>query len=111
MLASQSGMFEQFDAHQLTAMGYTQDVKPGSGSPAVDHWIRFTSNESGSLEGMRCMAHFSDGTVENGVFDADNIVHFDRPNASVCRKVELIFDTPIESSGSIIGSLLSAMVR
>jgi hypothetical protein len=54
------------------------------------HWIKFVLRESVSCEGLRCAAHFTDGSVEYGVFDSDNTVRFDRIEGNACSRVELL---------------------
>jgi len=56
------------------------------------HWIGFSLRDEGSYEGMRCAAHFADGSVETVAFDAQNTVSFARPNGSPCTNVEISED-------------------
>ena len=111
MHASQSGMFESFEAHELAAMGFGADGMATSDKEANQYWIRFQSNEPGIFEGVRCVAHFADGTVEHGVFDSNNIVHFERSNDSTCQKMEFVFDRATENAGSVTGNLLALLAR
>ncbi|WP_179711281.1 PAAR domain-containing protein [Paraburkholderia bryophila] len=110
MLASQSDMTMSFEAHELARMGLGSDGASINETPASDHWIRFALNERGSCEGLGCRAHFADGSVAHGTFDANNIVHFERPNATPCQKVELAIDYE-KPSRSLVHSLLSAMLE
>jgi hypothetical protein len=57
------------------------------------HWIGFSLRDEGRYEGMHCVAHFADGSIETGVFDASNVVSFSRPNGSACNRVELLPDS------------------
>jgi uncharacterized Zn-binding protein involved in type VI secretion len=45
-------------------------------TPIKSNWLAFTLNEPGSCEGLSCEAYFSDGTVKNGLFNAQNKVFF-----------------------------------
>src|SRR5262249_45572910 len=78
-------------------------------APAVDHWISFTLTEPGDVEGLRCVAHFADGSRAVGTFDGKNTVRFERgDNASACRHVELKLDSGVAGSSSITQLLLDA---
>ena len=74
------------------------------------HWIGLSLRDEGSYKGMRCAAHFADGSVETGTFDAHNAVSLARPNGSPCTKVEVLFDGQGSATGSATELLLSAMV-
>ncbi|MGA7815087.1 PAAR domain-containing protein [Caballeronia sp.] len=77
-----------------------------------NHWITFSLNEPGSCEGLRCVATFTDGTEETGLFDANNKVRFERAdNDSTCSHVALSQVGGAGASGSITESLLSAIAR
>ncbi|MGN6669298.1 MAG: PAAR domain-containing protein [Trinickia sp.] len=106
MMASQTTMFESFDSHQLAGMGFAPSGRPLDEKP---HWIKFALNENGSGEGLRCAAHFEDGAIEHGTFEASNIVRLERPNGSPCKRVVILFDDHGNSSGSIIENLLFSM--
>ena len=110
MLPSQSDMYETFESHDLASMGYGPTGNCLADEPASEHWIRFALKDAGSCEGLRCRAHFADGSVEEGVFDADSKVHFDRPNASTCQRVDVVLDGGQTSSQSVMGNILMAMV-
>lgn len=73
------------------------------------HWIAFALRDEGSCEGLRCAAHFADGSVETGVFGANNTVSFSRPSGSPCTKVEILSDNESWANGAATESLLSAM--
>ncbi|CAN7144507.1 PAAR domain-containing protein [Trinickia sp. LjRoot230] len=110
MLPSQSNMYQSFEGQGLASMGYGPAGSYLSDEPASEHWIRFSLNDAGSCEGLRCRAHFADGSVEEGVFDADNKVHFHRPNASTCQRVDVVLDGGWTSNQSVTGNILMAMV-
>jgi uncharacterized Zn-binding protein involved in type VI secretion len=110
MIASQSDMYESFESHQLASMGYGPAGNYLADEPASEHWIRFTLKDAGSCEGLRCRAHFADGAVEEGVFDSDSKVHFDRPNASACQRVDVVLDSSQASEQSVMDNILTAMV-
>ncbi|WP_205182586.1 PAAR domain-containing protein [Burkholderia sp. LMG 13014] len=110
MIASQSDMTMSFESHELASMGFGPSGNVLADEATGEHWIRFALNDKGSCEGLRCRAHFSDGSVEDGVFDSENRIHFTRPNASTCQKVEVVLDHSQDVAGSVTGSLLRAMV-
>lgn len=110
MKASQTAMFESFEANELASMGFTQDGIAVNARPVVDYWVRFISTESGNLHGIRCAAHFEGGTVEQGVFDSNNVLHFNRSNSSACHRVEFIFEKRAEDRESVTGGLLAMTV-
>lgn len=96
MIASQNVRYQTFEAHQLAAMGLTDVGRP------IDekaHWIRFELTEQGRCEGLRCAAHFEDGSVEHGVFEADNTVRFERATGSKCERVVVVLDDAAVSRG------------
>lgn len=104
MIASQDARYQTFEAHQLAAMGFTDAGRP------IDekaHWIRFELGEQGRCEGLGCAAHFEDGSVERGIFDADNTVRFERGTGSPCKRVEVLLNNGSAANGSIIDSFLS----
>jgi hypothetical protein len=81
---------------------------------AVDawHWIGFSLRGEGSYEGLRCAAHFADGSVETGVFDFRNVVSFSRPNDSECNRVELLpDDSGPRGQRSVADALVSIFVE
>ncbi|WP_322044336.1 hypothetical protein [Paraburkholderia sp. J67] len=102
-------MYETIQGHELDSMGYSLTGNLLADEPTGDHWIRFALNDAGSCEGLRCRAHFSDGSMQEGVFGSDNKVHFERPNASACQKLEVVHSAPQTDGTSVMGSLLSAM--
>jgi hypothetical protein len=75
-----------------------------------DRWITFVLREAGNCEGLRCVAHFEDGTTERGVFDGNNMVRFSRATGDACTRVELVFDDAVRTSGSVAESLLSVIL-
>jgi uncharacterized Zn-binding protein involved in type VI secretion len=109
MIASQRDSSHTFTASNLASMGYTSDGRPLQKQPSSTHWIRFSLDEPGSCEGLRCRAHFADGSTEEGWFDSNNRVYFDRPNTAICQKVEVVFDRAYTSGESAMGSILTAM--
>jgi hypothetical protein len=111
MHASQSGMFESFEANELAAMGFRADGTRTSDKSLSQHWIRFQSNEPGRFEGVGCVAHFADGTAAHGIFNANNIVNFERSNESACQKMEFVFDGNTENTGSVTANLLALLMR
>lgn len=110
MIASQHDSSQSFESHHLAQMGYGPSGNSLADEPASDHWIRFALKDKGSCEGLRCRAHFSDGSVEEGVFNAENKILFSRPNGSACQKVEVVLDSNQGSGQSVMGNLLQAMV-
>ncbi|WP_395067764.1 hypothetical protein [Paraburkholderia silvatlantica] len=74
------------------------------------HWISFVLTERGACSGLRCAAHFEDGSEQWGTFDANNTVRFERyENGSRCTHVDFLFDNDMNPSGSVAQSLLSAI--
>lgn len=73
------------------------------------HWIGFALRDEGSCEGLHCAAHFADGSIEMGTFNARNTVRFSRPSGSPCTKVDILVDSQGGSNGAATESLLSAM--
>ncbi|MFC7421400.1 PAAR domain-containing protein [Iodobacter arcticus] len=73
-------------------------------------WVSFDWGNQGSCEGMRCMAHFDDGSQLEGVIDADNKVHFASAPGTACYKVEMTDKSDDSSSGkSLTQTLISLM--
>jgi len=72
------------------------------------HWIGFSLRDGGNYDGLRCAAHFADGSVETGAFDAQNTVSFARPNGSPCTTVEILGDDDA-TAGSATDAILSAI--
>ncbi|MEX3982806.1 PAAR domain-containing protein [Paraburkholderia sp. EG287A] len=108
MIASQSSMFETFDSHALASMGFAPNGLP-IGASTSPHWIKFALSENGNCEGIQCAAHFADGTIEHGTFDANNAVRFARETSSPCTRVEILQSSGQSPSGSVLGDLMSAM--
>jgi hypothetical protein len=57
------------------------------------------------------VAHFADGTAAHGIFNANNIVNFERSNESACQKMEFVFDGNTENTGSVTANLLALLMR
>jgi uncharacterized Zn-binding protein involved in type VI secretion len=88
MIASQTIMTMSFESNDLVLMGFSPTGSALEKEPVAKHWIQFSLKDQGSYEGLHCRAHFADGSIEDGIVDASNTVHIDRPNASICQKVE-----------------------
>ncbi|NIF78669.1 PAAR domain-containing protein [Paraburkholderia sp. Cy-641] len=110
MLASQSNMAMNFESRELASIYLGSSSNSLADEATNGHWIRFALHDRDSCEGLRCRAYFSDGSVENGVFDSKNKIYFTRPNASPCQKVEVVLDSNKSSGQSVMGSLLQAMM-
>ncbi|WP_081077203.1 PAAR domain-containing protein [Burkholderia pseudomultivorans] len=108
MLASQNMMSEQYDGEGLSNMGFASADAAAAALSDPEHWIRFKLDENGSCEGMKCTAHFADGSVHHGIVDANNMVVFERPNNSACQRVE-IHHGSAPQGGSVVERLLEAM--
>lgn len=89
-------------------MGFSSAAAANAALSDPEHWVRFKLDEKGSCEGMECTAHFADGSVQHGVVDSNNMIAFERPNSSVCEKVEIHHESRAQS-GSVIDRLLEAM--
>jgi uncharacterized Zn-binding protein involved in type VI secretion len=109
MIASQSDMTMSFKLHELASMGYGPSGTALPEARASDYWVRFALRDRGNCKGLRCRAHFSDGTIEEGVFDSSNRIHFARSNASPCQKVEVVFNHTHETNESVMIKLLRSM--
>ncbi len=83
--------------------------RPAAPAFAVNHWISFTLTEPGNFEGLRCVAHFVDGSQVAGTFDGKNTVRFERAdNGNACRRIELQLDSSETRCGSVTQTLLDA---
>ncbi|MFL1513272.1 PAAR domain-containing protein [Pseudomonas prosekii] len=74
------------------------------------NWIGFKIPVAESYEGLSCIAHFEDGSMMQGVFNAKNTVKFFNPTGVACTAI----DYCAEDSGddiSILESILSAIQR
>lgn len=111
MLPSQSVMFEQYDGEGLSSMGFAATDVVALTKADPEHWVRFKLNEQGNCEGLRCTAHFADGSVEEGVVDSRNMVAFDRPNSSPCQKIELHVEGEQANYSSVTERLIDAILR
>lgn len=78
-----------------------------SASEDSSHWISFAMREQGSLEGLRCSAHFSDGSIEYGELDRNNKVRFERGNHSSCTSVQFQLNERGNDLVPVVGSLLT----
>jgi hypothetical protein len=77
---------------------------------AGNHWIAFRLNERGSCEGLKCVAHFRDGSKAYGNIDANNTVRFERAdNGDSCAHVEFVMGDSAGATGSVTESILSAI--
>ncbi|MBN3805747.1 hypothetical protein GXB81_22220 [Paraburkholderia sp. Ac-20336] len=91
-----------------------EDTTRGPIAPAaaVNHWISFTLTELGNFDGLRCVAHFADGSSEYGTFDASNVVRFERAdNGNACTRIKLLPRDSAGASGSVTESIPSAIAR
>lgn len=84
---AERGMSMTFTSEQVARL----DDRGNSGNSS-SHWIKFKLAEPGNCEGLRCAAHFVDGSIESGVFDACGMVSFARSSTSSCSKVEILAD-------------------
>ncbi|WP_339526898.1 PAAR domain-containing protein [Pseudomonas sp. EL_65y_Pfl2_R96] len=74
------------------------------------NWIGFKIPVVESYEGLSCVAHFEDGSVMQGVFDAKNTVKFSNPTGNACTAID--YGTEDASDGiSILDSILSKIQR
>jgi hypothetical protein len=88
------------------------DGSSATPAPVVDHWISFTLTEPGNFEGLRCVAHFADGSRAVGTFDGKNKVRFERAgNGDPCARIELLTGEDAGVSGSVTEAILSAIER
>jgi uncharacterized Zn-binding protein involved in type VI secretion len=111
MQPSQSDMTMSFESHELAGLGFAPNGSSLTEPEPSDYWIRFALNESaGSCEGLKCAAHFADGSIEHGTFGADNVVHFDRPNSTPCQRVDILPADTREDGQSVTGNMLAAML-
>ncbi|WP_269139783.1 PAAR domain-containing protein [Burkholderia stagnalis] len=108
MLPSQNVMYEQYDGEGLSSMGFSSAAAATAALSDPDHWVRFKLDENGSCEGMKCTAHFADGSIQHGVVDSNNMIAFERPNSSMCEKMEIHHESGAQG-GSVIDRLLGAM--
>ncbi|WP_157378194.1 hypothetical protein [Burkholderia ubonensis] len=56
-------MFEQYDGDGLSSMGFAATDVAELTKADPEHWVRFKLDEQGSCEGLRCTAHFTDGSA------------------------------------------------
>lgn len=70
------------------------------------NWIGFKIPTDESYEGFSCTAHFEDGSVMQGVFDAENAVKFLNPTGKACTGID--YGTGDSADGiSILDNILS----
>ncbi|AZC95170.1 Superfamily II DNA helicase [Pseudomonas chlororaphis subsp. aurantiaca] len=74
------------------------------------NWIGFKIPATESYEGLSCVAHFEDGSVMQGVFDAKNTVKFSNPTGKACTAIDYGTEDASESV-SILDSILSKIQR
>jgi len=109
-----------FHAERNMTMTFTSDevaALMGGGSSAAfttsaaSHWISFALKARGDCSGLRCVAYFKDGSVQQGVLGTNNLVRFERSdNNSACSHVEFMLDDGNAAvSGSVTDSLLAAI--
>ncbi|OHU95465.1 hypothetical protein BLA34_23130 [Ralstonia solanacearum] len=111
LIPSQLKSSMSFEAKELARQGFAPDGRPLDDATSRNHWIRFKLKDAGDCEGLRCRAHFADGTVEEGRFGSNGIVHLLRPNTSACEKVDISFDETPVAEQSVLESLLQAMME
>jgi uncharacterized Zn-binding protein involved in type VI secretion len=80
-------------------------VSPPAVANDSSKWIKFTLDELGSCEGLKCTAHFDDGSKIDGVFDASNQISFTSPSGQQASRLEF---EPIvaKQGGSVTESIL-----
>jgi len=74
------------------------------------NWIGFKIPTAESYEGLSCVAHFEDGSVMQGVFDAKNTVKFSNPTGKTCTAIDYGIEN-VSDSASILESILSTIQR
>lgn len=74
------------------------------------NWIGFKIPTAESYEGLSCAAHFEDGSVMQGVFDAKNTVKFSNPTGKACTAIDYGTEDASDSV-SILDSILSKIQR
>jgi len=83
---------------------------PPSPMPIHGNWIGFKIPATESYEGLSCTAHFEDGSVMQGVFDAKNTVKFANTSGKVCQKLD--FGTQAEMDGeSVFEDFLNSTLK
>lgn len=110
--SADAGLFIHLDSGVGTGRSGASATIPTSLTSTGNHWITFSLNEPRSCEGLRCVAHFADGSQETGVFDANNMVRFERAeNDNPCSRIELLYGNGAEASVSVTETLLSAITE
>lgn len=74
------------------------------------NWIGFKIPAVESYEGLSCVAHFEDGSVMQGVFDAKNTVKFSNPTGKTCTAIDYGIEETSDSA-SILETILSTIQR
>lgn len=108
--ARERHMTMSFTAEEAAELMAPPATKVAHTSAPVRHWISFVLKEHGDCSGLRCAAHFEDGTKQWGTVDANNTVRFERyENGSACTHIEFLLDNDTSASGSVIESIISSM--
>ncbi|MDY7787551.1 PAAR domain-containing protein [Burkholderia ubonensis] len=107
LLASRNDMFMTLESHELAQMGFAADGTKLPPPPNSD-FIAFKANESGSLSGLHCVAHFDDGSSVTGYFDHHNTVRFENPTGKSCTRLEIAPSTA-ETKGTISAVFLTTL--
>ncbi|WP_205194851.1 PAAR domain-containing protein [Burkholderia sp. Ax-1719] len=91
LIASQSDMVMTMESGALARMGYSESGQklPPDQQPK---FIEFNVADQGRLYGMRCVAHFDDGSTASSYFDHENTVRFDNPSGSSCKRLSFESD-------------------
>ncbi len=79
---------------------------PPSPMPLHGNWIGFKIPTTESYEGLSCTAHFEDGSVMPGVFDAKNTVRFLNPTGKACTAIDYGTEEPSDGI-SILDNILN----
>jgi len=106
LIASRDDMFMTLEADELRRMGFAED---GSRLPLAEQpkFIAFRASDTGSLYGLRCTAHFDDGSTASGYFDHENVVRFDNPPGQTCKHVR-VTDAP-DTGGTFCSAFLDTL--
>lgn len=60
---------------------------------------------------MQCIAHFSDGTKSEGIFNSDNKISFQNVKGALCNKIELKSKQDEEASSSVAQILVDKIME
>ncbi|MDR1662133.1 MAG: PAAR domain-containing protein [Azoarcus sp.] len=63
-----------------------------------DKWIQFKLADVGSCEGLKCVAHFDDGSERTGTFDAQNQVTFEGVSGNQVDRIDFKVADPVLTS-------------